>query len=441
MSEPTTTHSQTPSSNGQRQPAPAAEAPIAEQTSPSTPAQQFLCPYCGHISANPTRCDHCKGLFEPLSRQATQNHMGPWQLRDHKNPFQPGCSFATLRQLIARGKVTRNTIIRGPTTRQFWSFACNAPGVAVLLGECHSCHAKVKPDEYMCARCNAILSPPTDRQHLGLSPVKLLPGQASPAAVASSSMATPSSHHKDAGRSGAHPAARARHARVRGSSKPGGSPPSARQSAGAARVAPETGRETIRRLRERVRFMTGALIFAGILIVAMMVLYAATVLAGSSSLHFGRPAAPKPSSASQSGEHSSAAAPITGDSPTPTAAESAAPSAADAQPGEPTTADTTPPGSADGAPAHGAQSATSTAGLDPGLAPWGADIRQAADLEKRDTVEDLESAVTILRRVLKEATTTATDAGEAAPTFPLLEARIDRLTERIDRLKLRDVLN
>ena len=448
MPEHTATTETSLSTNGHRAGAPASG--IAEQTAPSsTPAQQFLCPYCGYISESPTRCDHCKGLFEPLSRQATQNQMGPWQLRDSKNPFQPGCSFATLKLLIGRGRVTRNTILRGPTTRQFWSFACNAPGVAVLLGECHSCHTKVKTDEYMCATCNAVLSPPTDRQHLGLTPVKLLPGQAPAAAVASSSMAPPTPS----------PAAEAsRHARhatphhAKGAPRPAPGPvrtatakptskPQAAKTRPATRPAPDAGRETVRRLRERVRFMTGALIFAGIILVVMMVLFAVTMLSGSSSLRFGRPPAPNPAPATQL-----PAQPLTpvDDEPTPIdqtnahsdASEGLAPDLADVE-------KSSAPGAADGASPSPAASALAASfqGLDSGLGAWSVDIKQAGDLERKDTVEDLEAGVAILQRVLKEATSAAIDAGQPEPTFPLLQARIDRLTERIDRLKLRDVFD
>lgn len=147
-----------------------------------------LCPYCGHISRNTARCDACKGVFEPLSRQATQNAMGPWQVRDPDRAFLPGCSYEQIRQLVKRGKVQRQSVVRGPTTRQFWSFACNTPGVAVLLGECHACHRRVDEGGYMCPGCGAVLAPRVDRQSLGLSPVMPLPGEAPAPEVARASI-------------------------------------------------------------------------------------------------------------------------------------------------------------------------------------------------------------------------------------------------------------
>jgi hypothetical protein len=110
--------------------------------------------------------------------------MGPWQLREGVHPFRPGCSYETLRELVKRGRITRNTVLRGPTTRQFWSFAGRTPSVANLLGVCHNCQAEVDPGAFSCQACGAAFSPDTDRQHLGLAPVHLLPGQASPEIIA-----------------------------------------------------------------------------------------------------------------------------------------------------------------------------------------------------------------------------------------------------------------
>lgn len=158
--------------------------------SPPTPTPRPLttvCPYCGHINAGTSACDRCKGLFEPLSRQASQNSMGPWFVRDETNPFLPGCSFQTLRVLISRGRVVRTSILRGPSTRQFWTFARNAPGVANLLGECHACHAEVSPTDSRCASCGASFEVLNDRERLGLSEVRLLPGHAAPEQIAAAS--------------------------------------------------------------------------------------------------------------------------------------------------------------------------------------------------------------------------------------------------------------
>lgn len=162
--------------------------PTKSDPRPADPPQAVLCPYCGTVGSNPTQCASCKGLYEPLSRQATQNAMGPWQIRDPRNPHLPGCTYDKVRQAVRRGRIQRMTIVRGPTTRQFWSFACNTPGIAVLLGECHACHDSVEPDEFMCGGCGVVLAPSTDRQSLGLLPVQSLPGNAPPEVVAAQSI-------------------------------------------------------------------------------------------------------------------------------------------------------------------------------------------------------------------------------------------------------------
>jgi len=157
---------------------------------PPADAPTLPCPYCGQLqSADAPRCSSCGGLFDPLSRQASQNAMGPWWIRDEARPFQPGCSYETLRRLVARGKVGAETVIRGPTTRQFWMLAQDAPGVSHLLGRCYACHGPAGPEEYMCRRCGAVFEAPQDRQRLGLAPIRLLPGEASPEKVAASTLA------------------------------------------------------------------------------------------------------------------------------------------------------------------------------------------------------------------------------------------------------------
>ncbi|MEL6796277.1 MAG: hypothetical protein AAFO89_05580 [Planctomycetota bacterium] len=150
-----------------------------------------LCTYCGSLSITTDKCSNCKGHFDLLSRQRTQNSMGPWFIRDQVNPFHPGCSYDTLRRLIARGRVRPDTVMRGPTTRQFWSFARNTPGVAHLLGACHACHTPVDSSALACPSCNASFVVVDDRQQLGLAPIQMLPGDADPSAVADAAFGPP----------------------------------------------------------------------------------------------------------------------------------------------------------------------------------------------------------------------------------------------------------
>jgi hypothetical protein len=147
---------------------------------------RVLCPYCGRGTLLGAKCEHCKGLLDPLSRQATQNSMGPWFIHDPANPYRPGCSYDIIRDMVRRGKLNGQTVMRGPTTRQYWMLASRVPSVAHLLGRCHNCQKPVDKDNVSCPSCSADFSAELDRQFLGLGPVYLLPGQASPEEIARS---------------------------------------------------------------------------------------------------------------------------------------------------------------------------------------------------------------------------------------------------------------
>jgi hypothetical protein len=149
-----------------------------EQTSAPTPKpRSTICPYCGTRTRNLSRCESCRGLFDPLSRQATQNAMGPWYIRDDAQPHRPGCSYETLVRMVERDQVGPDTVLRGPSTLQFWTIARWCPGVAHLLGACHSCGQRVEPTDPACSRCGATFHVPADRQSLGLGEVRFVPGR------------------------------------------------------------------------------------------------------------------------------------------------------------------------------------------------------------------------------------------------------------------------
>ena len=142
-------------------------------------SKALICPYCGDTQPVGERCRACGGLFEPLSRQATHNEMGPWYLRDVNRPFQPGCSYETLIKLIERGQVNKFTILRGPTTKQFWTIARRVPGVSHLLGYCHNCDASVDVGDHGCHACGVPFGAYLDRNYLGLPEIRPLPWEAS----------------------------------------------------------------------------------------------------------------------------------------------------------------------------------------------------------------------------------------------------------------------
>jgi hypothetical protein len=103
--------------------------------------------------------------------------MGPWFIRDPGAPFRPGFSTRTLRTLVARGRIRPDTVLRGPTTRQFWMPARRTPGVSALLGMCHNCQGATPEPASRCPGCDADVSLPEDRQGLGLGPIVPVPGQ------------------------------------------------------------------------------------------------------------------------------------------------------------------------------------------------------------------------------------------------------------------------
>jgi len=124
-----------------------------------------VCPYCGgavaaaagRIGDVGTRCPSCKGLLDELSIHATRGHMGDWFIRDEGSPFRPGCSLATLRTMIERGRVVPTSVVRGPDTDQFWHLAGRVPRIAKLMGICHECGVHVAPDAIECMSCGTHL--------------------------------------------------------------------------------------------------------------------------------------------------------------------------------------------------------------------------------------------------------------------------------------------
>ncbi len=129
----------------------------------------ILCPYCGMFNKAPvTHCTSCHGHFDSLSRKVSQQHMGPWFIRDMQSPFRPGCSFDVIEKLCMSGKIKGDTILRGPTTRQFWQVAWRVPGVAHLIGFCHKCEEKLPGLISNCPHCGVTFARPSKREELGL---------------------------------------------------------------------------------------------------------------------------------------------------------------------------------------------------------------------------------------------------------------------------------
>lgn len=97
--------------------------------------------------------------------------MGPWYIRDKQNPFRPGCSFEVLLKQLEKGKIKPTTILRGPTTRQYWSVARNVPGISQYVGYCYACGEHVDKKDKSCGKCGAKFAYRPERDALGLDPL------------------------------------------------------------------------------------------------------------------------------------------------------------------------------------------------------------------------------------------------------------------------------
>ena len=134
----------------------------------------LICPYCGELQPAEDACRVCDGRFKRSARQERQNGMGPWFVRDPAAPFQPGLSYASIAQEIEAGHIDRYTILRGPTTKQFWTVAKRVPGIAHLVGYCHNCGETVDSKDHHCQSCDIPFGAYLDRNYLGLPEVQLM---------------------------------------------------------------------------------------------------------------------------------------------------------------------------------------------------------------------------------------------------------------------------
>lgn len=338
------------------------------------PTAAKVCPYCGHRAvATDEECPECRGLFEPLSRIATQNAMGPWQIRDEANPFRPGCSLDTLRAMIRRGKLTRETVLRGPTTNQFWTRAAEIQGVAHLLGSCHACAGKATPSEHFCRTCGASFVVQNDRNWMGLDAVRPL-----------TTSVNNDVEHKPSGRAPSAP-------------EPMPAPPSAdpRASEFANLFAPSAqpagapvSRLSARESRRRANAVGHAVAAATVALCAAALSVAVWAASAAQSVKIDQ--APSPTADLATSASSTPAGSLEGDVATSQTIS------------EPTTAD---------------------------LDIWRVRIETAASLGAADDIASLEQAIAILREVLQEAPPAAkpSDLGDQ---IEALERRVDDLTIR-----------
>ncbi len=135
------------------------------------PEQSLLvCPFCGVLQEKTAKdvCKECSRLIGRGTLVVAESEMGPWWVRESDFPFRPGTTYDHIANLARNGKITRKSIIKGPTTRQLWEVAGRVKGVAHLLERCHKCGGEVKPNARSCNHCRADFYVYKDRNNLGL---------------------------------------------------------------------------------------------------------------------------------------------------------------------------------------------------------------------------------------------------------------------------------
>jgi hypothetical protein len=131
-------------------------------------SRAILCPYCGDRQVPAHQCRSCGGRFDVWSLQATQNEMGAWYVRDPRRPHFVGFGYEALCASIRSGEIGRDAIVRGPSTRQLWTIARRAPGLAHLFGRCYACQSPLGADDAACQACGAETAIDGDRNFFGL---------------------------------------------------------------------------------------------------------------------------------------------------------------------------------------------------------------------------------------------------------------------------------
>jgi hypothetical protein len=103
---------------------------------------------------------HCSLEDTSATRSATRGKLGPWYVLQSRNPSAPGMNFATLMVLVQKGRVTARSVLRGPTTQQFWRHAAKVKGVSREFGLCWNCGGDITRTARACGHCKRLQEPP-----------------------------------------------------------------------------------------------------------------------------------------------------------------------------------------------------------------------------------------------------------------------------------------
>jgi len=130
------------------------EANAAASSQPAYLGPQAPCVYCGRlIDRGADRCPHCRTSYSFAVRKASREVAGDWFYLDPRNPSGRGVSFETLIKMVEKGRIKRDSVVRGPTTHFDWMYAAETPRLAKYLGLCPHCFAEAKPEDTFCDHC------------------------------------------------------------------------------------------------------------------------------------------------------------------------------------------------------------------------------------------------------------------------------------------------
>lgn len=135
---------------------------------------QMPCVYCGRaIPRDSQRCPECRTTYSVAVRRASRQVEGAWFYLESRNPSNRGVDFPTMLKLIEKGRLKRNSVVRGPTTHQDWMYAAEVPLLSKHLGVCPHCFGPASAEQEFCDHC---------QRSLDERPPRLRPGASEPGA-------------------------------------------------------------------------------------------------------------------------------------------------------------------------------------------------------------------------------------------------------------------
>ncbi|MEA2734041.1 MAG: hypothetical protein QOE14_492, partial [Humisphaera sp.] len=164
------TDASTPAHGSSPAPSPSSNAGASSSPQPLDGLNNdgHVCPFCG-LTRDITEdfdpsapCPRCTLADTPTTRNATKARIGPWHVRQMRNPWAPGMRWETLLALIKRGQVTKDSVVRGPTTHQLWKRASEIKGLSREFAVCYSCGGDIDTQANLCGHCNRLQEPPAN---------------------------------------------------------------------------------------------------------------------------------------------------------------------------------------------------------------------------------------------------------------------------------------